>query len=459
MKKLFILTLLGSITTWGFADQHNKNVREGWSFYECSEKYDLYRTDFDNYYQQDSQRSYQNYQPQPHERHQNNYQQQHNLENVSDQKLNKKNLNDLNTEQSFMTFNNVGFNTHHEIMSLNCVRIGYGAVAPIHEQKLTSLGVKTVGVIETHAEKKMKIIADGFFSCDTYEEAAKLKPHFWDVCIPTDQRLFVIKEILRVDPYAYILLEKPICSIDQIDEFKALEKSNAKFVVNENYLSSQITEKVKKKVFDELKLKPTSIIVEFDKNRIQDFKNGRYQDPRGALNYEGTHMITCLQGLGSQFLPTGNIAKKYEDLFIHTLLPHQGLADISYEVNGIAINLFSSMKGDVKHSFPPYGIDSISENDTKRRYRVIAVKGIDPQGNHATVVGFYEPIEGLRRSQGAIVLIRDEKPKEFEIEYVEDDSMGQHLKKVVNYFKGEEKNPCSVEEAIEAVITLEPMLM
>jgi hypothetical protein len=349
---------------------------------------------------------------------------------------------------------------HFPSLELNCVRIGYGCVAPIHEQKLAPLGVKTVGVIDNSPAKKTKIVADGFFSCETYEEAAKLKPHFWDVCTPTDQRLAVIKNILRVDPKACILLEKPVCPIEQIAEFEALEKSGATFVVNENYLSSQIAEEVKKKAFEELKLKPKRIIIEFDKNRTQDFKKGRYIDPRGALNYEGTHMITCLQSLGSEFLPKGNISKKYEDIFIPEQLKHQGCADIAYEVNGVAVHLFSSMKGDVKHSFPPYGVTSIPESDTATRYRILAVEGIDPKGNPATVVGFYEPIKGFNRSEGAIAVIRDGKVVELQAP-IQDDSMGNHLARVVDYFKFKQKgqNPCPIKEGIQAITMLDPMLM
>lgn len=349
------------------------------------------------------------------------------------------------------------FSQHFPSLELNCVRIGYGCVAPIHEQKMAPLGVKTVGVIDNNPAKKTKIVADGFFSCETYEEAAKLKPHFWDVCTPTDQRLAVIKEILRVDPKACILLEKPVCPIEQIAEFEALDKSGATFVVNENYLSSQIAEEVKKKAFDDLKLKPKRIIIEFDKNRTQDFKKGRYIDPRGALNYEGTHMITCLQSLGSAFMPNGNISKKYEDIFIPEQLKNQGYADIAYEVNGVAVNLFSSMKGDVKHSYPPHGVDSIPESNTATRYRIIAVEGIDPEGNSATVVGFYEPIKGFKRSEGAIAVIRNGKVVDFQAP-IEDDSMGNHLARVIDYFKEKGQNPCPMKEGIKAITMLDPML-
>ncbi len=347
---------------------------------------------------------------------------------------------------------------------MQCIRIGYGQGALLHEQKLERLGVKTVGIIETDPTKKLQIISNGFFCCKTYEEAAKLKPHFWDICTPTDDRFSIVSEILKFDPKANILMENPVCSIEQVPQFETLEKSGVNIVVNENYLSSKIAEEVKKKAFDELKLKPTNVIVEFDKTRIDDFKKGRFKDRRGAFGYEGTHMITCLQSLGSEFLPTEKIVKKYEDLYLPEKLENQGSADITYKVNGVSVNLFSSMKGDIKHSFPPYGRKAILENETGLRYRILAVEGIDPKGNQATVVGFYEPIQQLvdqfkKRSQGAIAVIREEKVVDLQTP-IEADSMGDHLAKVVSYFKGQEKvNPCSLKEGIQAVLILDSMLM
>jgi hypothetical protein len=338
-----------------------------------------------------------------------------------------------------------------------CVRIGHGNVAALHDQKLQNCGVKIIGVLETDPAKKAKIKEGGFFFCATYEEAKQLSPDFWDVCVPSDQHVAVIKNIIQIDPQASILVEKPLCLYHQLPELTdVLKNFHGKLVVNENYLSSHITQRVKEIAFHELKLSLTQIVVEMDKNRVEDFKKGRYIDNEGALKYEGPHMLTILQNLGEEFCPQGEINILYEDVEIPKRLHNQGTADVSYTANSVLVNLFSSMKGDIKHAYAPFIFSQIPEGDATR-YRVVAIEGLNPQGECVTVAGFYEPLQGYPRSIGMVVVLKNGH-LESALELIEDDTMGKHIERSVNYFRGQGENPCSLEKGIEIVKMLNQLL-
>jgi len=331
---------------------------------------------------------------------------------------------------------------------MTCVRVGWGSVAPLHNNKLQLCGVKTIGAIEI----KKGVIPKEIKHCETYQDALKLKPLFWDVCVSNDQHLAVIQKIVKLDPEANILLEKPVCNFEQIGKLRTvLQGFRGKLVVNENYLSSQIVDRIKELV-EKLQLTPKKVIVEMDKNRTQDFKKGRYI-AKTVFGYEGTHMITILQNLGKDFAPKKDtkIEKKYEDIEIPERLEKQGLVDISYQVNGVSVNLFTSMSGVIKHRFKPHcpNVKSIDANDVKTRYRVAAIEGSDKKHKTFTVVGFYEPLQDFKRSIGAVAVL-DEKGEVLQkYQPISDDTMGKHLERGVKYFQGLGKNPCTVEAGIE----------
>lgn len=258
----------------------------------------------------------------------------------------------------------------------------------------------------------------------------------------------MIQSIIKVNPTALILCEKPICEFDQVDALlETLKGFRGKLVINENYLSSQIADKMKEIAFQKLKLQPKKIIVEMDKNRTQDFQKGRYR-AKTVWGYEGTHMFTVLQSLGKAFMPKRDtiIEKRFEAIEIPEKLEKQGLADIAYEVDGVQVALFTSMKGDIKHAFPPYCPESpITASDAVTRYRIAAIKE-----DKREVVGFYEPIKTFQRSQGSVVELFEGKVVARH-EPIVDDSMGKHLERAAQFFKGTGENPCPLEEALAMV--------
>lgn len=334
------------------------------------------------------------------------------------------------------------------------VTIGYGTVAPLHHSKfLEYAGAKPVGIIESDSSKQMKIKEKGLHLCQSYEEALSLKPTFWDVCTPNETHLQVLEKIMQIDPTSYILVEKPICSAAEIPRLRnLLQNFKGKIVVNENYLSSTTTEKVKQMV-KELGLTIESVHVEMDKNRTKDFIDGRYVDAKGAFYYEGPHMLTILNAILGPHQADGSISRRYEDLVLpDQTLPKQGLAEIAYKTKGISALLFTSMKGDIHTCYSPLKLTSIPKEDTATRYRVVAVKGKIQDNQERTVVGFFEPINGFQRSQAIVVVLDEQKNVISTSETFSDDSMGNHLKKVTEYFVGATNtNPCTADEGLEIV--------
>ena len=332
------------------------------------------------------------------------------------------------------------------------ITIGYGTAAPIHHAKFNNHHVKPAGIIETNVSKHAQIESNGLRVCKSYEEAFQLRPLFWDICCPTDAHVQTIEKIVQLDPSASILVEKPVCTYNEIEQLRQILKNfRGKLVVNENYLSSETTKRVKE-VVEQSKLKIRKVYVEMDKNRTQDFRAGRFIDAKGAFYYEGTHMVTILADIVREHQPSEQITKKYEDIDIDgKTLQKQGLADIEYVAKNIIINLFTSMKGDVKHSYSPHGVKNIPSDDKATRYRITAVKGEDADGEKMTVVGFYEPINGCERSQSAIAVLKKKQVTQYQGPFL-DDTMGTHLKKAFDYFSGQsDKNPCPVDEGIAIV--------
>ncbi len=344
--------------------------------------------------------------------------------------------------------------------STTCVRIGEGTVAPLHQQKLSQHDVQTLGVIDFDPSKKETVTSRGYKWFQSYEEAALDKPFFWDICTPPDQHLDTIKKIIGVDPKARMIVEKPICMSYQINELQELLRTfQGQIVVNENYLSSDVTERVLKAAFEQLNLKPLRIVIEMDKNRTADFIKGRYIDPEGAFKYEGTHMMTILQSLLNSMhlkLPSKPTSVLYEDL--SPSLPSQGSADIVFQIENLEINLYSSMKGTLKNRFPPYARETIADHETAPRYRVTAIEGLSPDNISTTVVGFYEPLPNHPRSVGEIVVLQN-GVLDRSLGTVPDDTMGKHLGRAVDYFCGLTAiNPCSYETGISIVQALDSVL-
>ncbi|WP_176722233.1 Gfo/Idh/MocA family oxidoreductase [Candidatus Thiosymbion oneisti] len=339
---------------------------------------------------------------------------------------------------------------------MKCIRVGHGHVATWHDQKLKEEGVTTIGVMDSNEKKRKLVLASGLQAFSSYEEAFRLKPDFWDICVSTDSHLDALTAIISLDLNANIIVEKPICSFSQINMLKnLLENFQGKIVVNENYVFSNITKTVKE-LSALLNLKPTRIISEMTKNRISDIRKGRFLDLElFAFGYEGSHMIINVLELGEEYFPGEIKSIDYDDMYVDmpngkTCLPKQGMVEKRYIAkSGAEVILYTSMIGDIKYYYPgPFPFfDKIVTEDNSMRYRILAV---EDNKKCTAVVGFYEPVLGLKRGEGAVVVFDKGDIKEY-IEPIYDDTMGSSLKNAIDCFLGKRDNPHTVAMAIKVV--------
>jgi hypothetical protein len=344
---------------------------------------------------------------------------------------------------------------------MTCVRIGYGTIAKLHESKLHAMGVRTAAVIEVDPGKRRLAEMSGHTVLRSCAEASSLAPTFWDVCASTSQHLPLIEAILTIDRGAKILVEKPVCSPAEIPRLlDVVRGSRGSVVVNENYCSSLVTELVREIAFDRIGLHPRRIVVEMTKNRVRDFERGRFMDQElRGLGYEGPHLVATVERLGEGFLPDRIGQATFEDAIIRRrgatqVLPGQGSATLQYVSRaGVEVELHTALNGAVKHVRPPYGSSGgrvIPCDDEKTRHRMMIVEGTGRSGEELSVVGFYDPIDGFGRSRGAVATLRRGVVVDV-VQPIEDDTMGTHLRRAVQYFARQAPNPCDIARAARAV--------
>jgi hypothetical protein len=110
------------------------------------------------------------------------------------------------------------------------------------------------------------------------------------------------------------------------------------------------------------------------------------------------------------------------------------------------------MDGLIGHPHPPYAPHGgrIPADDTGTRYRMLCVQGIGGDGAEYHVAGFFEPLAGRPRNRAVVAAYRD-GVQAGEPEYIEDDTVTQHLARALAHFDGNPVNPCSVSRALRHV--------
>ncbi|NRD75800.1 Gfo/Idh/MocA family oxidoreductase [Shewanella sp. VB17] len=342
------------------------------------------------------------------------------------------------------------------------IQIGYGNIAPLHIKKLQKLGATVIGVIETNTINQQRAIQDGFQIIPSYFKAAEYKPDFWDICTPTDNHLDALKSIILTQPNAAIIIEKPVCHYTQLDELKLiLSTYSGKLVVNENYFSSRISSMIKAIVCKQgISIK--NISIEMSKNRLNDFKRGRFIDTEfGAIGYEGPHMLALCYQLGREFLPKNILNIEDVDLYIPftangCFLAGQSSSLIHYQAhNDVSVELYTSLEGHVRNHLPIiYGLPQLPKQlHGQQRHRIMSIKGINTAGDNINIIGLHEPILGCKRAQGIVAV---EKNGICQVIHrpLFDDSMYLHLHRTLKYFQGQGKNPTSIQVAVDIVKSL-----
>lgn len=346
---------------------------------------------------------------------------------------------------------------------MKCIRIGFGNIARIHEEQLKQHGVQTIGILEINPERVQALRQAGFRAVESIQEAVSLNPNFYDVCTPTSTRLEILRQLCELDAHANILIEKPICDFQDIDQVRLiLQQHLGRIVVNENYASSNVTAAVQKELTTR-GIIPSRLIVEFTKNRSADFLAGRFIDTRlGALGYEGSHLLALVGEFGQEYEISKLLNSDVDSININrpetspqeaVYLLNQGGAYMKYEAkNGCLVEMYSSMAGRIGFPCPPYAqpAEVIEHGDATTRYRILRVDGVNEEGTVHQIVGLFEPVKDLRRSQGILLTFKD-RQLESPSGTIEDNTMSQHLVRAMHFFRGSADNPYSFERGLNDV--------
>lgn len=298
-------------------------------------------------------------------------------------------------------------------MNIHIVQIGNGKVAKIHRQNfpeeamIVALLVRNVDKHRKLALDDVSLKKDTLIAGDLKEIAAKFSNVIWDIVSDDETHFDYVNKILKLDPQAKIMLAKTPYEKQLIAKYKRLLTQNpeAKLTITENYAVSNVSFAVKK-LIEKHSLNVKKISIEFIKNRIKDFDNGRFIHPSiGVLGYEGSHMLTILAFLGK------NIARvnkcKFEDLVLRSgkVLKNHGSCFFEGESDGSKIIFYTSMDGKVLNPLLHLGItDNIGYGD-EVRYRVIILD--DLKGNK--IIGQYDPVPGYERLHGRILVLKSDK--------------------------------------------------
>lgn len=360
---------------------------------------------------------------------------------------------------------------------IQCIRIGFGKIARIHEEHLKKLGVQTIGVVEINPKLRQEIEKAGLIAFKSIEETIDYDPDFYDVCIPANKRLEVIKSLCSIKPEANILIEKPVCSYKDAHHIRNIFKDHrGRVVINENYASSNVTSAVLEAITSR-ELKPRRLIIESTKHRGLDFLQGRFLDAElGALGYEGSHLLAIIGEFGDGYeidkliesdidnihlsinKSTQRINQENENQYPKMIksISHQGGAFIRYRaINGCIVDLYTSMAGIIGFPCPPIASpgEKIPHDDLDTRYRILRVDAEDKEGVTHQIVGFFEPILGLERSQAQLFIFKNWILNS-ESGIFDDNSMSQHLFRAIRHFCGHGLNPYGFERALKDVMKL-----
>ncbi len=369
---------------------------------------------------------------------------------------------------------------------VTCVYFGLGKVFGMHKKSFSKTGVKSIGGYDINAEKaaEKKSLAEKageeFKVFKSIEDAIDAKPTFYDVAVSTNSHYDVVDKILTRNPYASIILEKPICNLDQIDLLNKHKRHFPQIVVNEVYRSSEISKKVAE-ILNNHGLIPKEIICEQSKHRGNDFAQGRFIDTSLFVwGYEVPHMLSLISGIDKQYLPGIVTESVINDASVKMpngnteVFGKQGSGYVRYKSKeGIEVILSTSMDGQVTFPKPQLSNEKIreylfdldpsdprqilskadipqehiSQDDPETRYRMFSFNCKDS----TEVVGLCEPIRGIERFIGMVAVLKNNRIIGLEGP-IDDRTMEQHLKSAVEYLTGKsKKNPGDAETSIDLV--------
>lgn len=178
--------------------------------------------------------------------------------------------------------------------------VGYGVAGRLHTEILTALGA-TPAVIDPKHQDLPASLRTFPHQVSELPPAVAAGIDLWSVCCPTAEHLDVLRAVLRHNPAARVLMEKPACRGHEIDAFSRLltDHPAARMIVNDQYRHSTTLP-----AFTSLiaALEPGAPIdrvsVLFTKDRRPDSASGRFIDrDYGVLGYEWLHMLAVTRGI------------------------------------------------------------------------------------------------------------------------------------------------------------------
>ena len=333
---------------------------------------------------------------------------------------------------------------------MKVVQIGCGSAASLHRQAFPP-EVEIIAVVDADPQKVELAKREGFPAFSSILLVPqKFKSHvdFWDVCVPNEEHLPVMRELLHMGA-TKILVEKPICVPSQIKEMKKLLDNfpEAQVCVEETYLSSTVVEKVREKAKKYQLISP-HIIVEKSKNRINDVLDGRFLDPElGVFGLETPHSVASVIGTGIGRAPSKLqfCWTKSMDLPSGHLLPRQGSGSISYLTkDGCQVKLLTSMDGNIIYPLPEINAPTFIPQGDPTRYRIIVLE----EGGFK-IIGQFEPIPGRERFRGRVLVYQNSQL--LEEATFEDKPMNRQLARAIRYFQGQGDNPGHSDDALAIV--------
>ena len=118
--------------------------------------------------------------------------------------------------------------------------IGYGTIGRMHARILRSLGAKLAIVDPRPADHPAGVEVWG--AVDEIPKRIRDAVDVWLISTPTAHHLSTLRNVLAWQPAARVLMEKPACASDEVDDLLALLAAHppARFVVNQQYRHSQL---------------------------------------------------------------------------------------------------------------------------------------------------------------------------------------------------------------------------
>lgn len=186
--------------------------------------------------------------------------------------------------------------SREKTLSKACI-IGYGVAGRLHTRLFADLGTELT-IIDPKHQDLPKAHRSFHSEIGDLPDSVIADTEIWSVCCPTADHLPVLRAILQRNPSARVLMEKPACRGNEIDEFAALldRHPQARIVVNDQYRHSHAIMLLSRLVGDFSPDDPVErIAITFNKDRSNDVAMGRFVDrDYGVLGYEWTHMLAAL---------------------------------------------------------------------------------------------------------------------------------------------------------------------